>query len=71
MSRKQYGKAEQRLKRSIASRRAGLPHEYPGRADDLETMRKHHEQLGEIPPERGFYAYWRRFFGRQGRGGAS
>jgi len=68
MSRKQYARAEQRLRRSIASRRAGLPHEYPGRDDDLQTMRRHHEQLGEIPPETGFYAWWRRFFGRRGRG---
>jgi hypothetical protein len=26
---------------------------------DLDALR-----LGEIPPEQGFYAYWRRFFGR-------
>jgi hypothetical protein len=64
MSRKEYGKAEQRLKRSITLRREGLPGEYPGRADDLQTMVRHHEKLGEIPPEKGFYAYWRRFFGR-------
>ncbi len=35
-------------------------------AADLDTMRRHHEQLGEVPPELGFYAWWRRFFGRQG-----
>jgi hypothetical protein len=63
VSRKEYGQAEQRLKRSIASRRAGLPHNYPGRADDLDTMRAHHSKLGEIPPERGFYAWWRRWVG--------
>ena len=44
---------------------------HAGRADDLETMRRHHEKLGEVPPESGLYAWWRRFFGRQGRGGAS
>jgi len=68
MSRREYARAEQRLKASIASRRAGLPHFYPGRDDDLQTMLAHHEKLGEIPPEKGFYAYWRRFFGRAGRG---
>jgi len=66
MSRKAYAQAEGRLKRSIASRRAGLPHSYPGRADDLETMRRLHEKLGEIPPERGFYAWWRRWVGGRG-----
>ena len=64
MTRKAYARAEQRLKRSIALRCEGLPHEYPGRDDDLDTMRAHHSKLGEIPPEKGFYAYWRRFFGR-------
>jgi hypothetical protein len=44
-------------------RREGLPHDYPGRAEDLQAMRRHHERLGEIPPERGFYAWWRRFVG--------
>jgi hypothetical protein len=71
VSRKEYSRAEGRLKRSIALRREGLPHDYAGRDDDLQTMKAHHSRLGEIPPERGFYAYWRRFFGRQGRGGAS
>jgi hypothetical protein len=64
MSRKEYSRAEGRLKRSIALRREGLPHEYPGRADDLQTLRAHHQRLGEIPPETGLYAWWRRFFGR-------
>ena len=63
MSRKEYGKAEGRLKRSIALRREGLPHEYAGRADDLEVMRRHHSQLGEVPPESGLYAWWRRWVG--------
>jgi hypothetical protein len=40
----------------------------PAQDKDLDTMRSHHERLGVIPPERGFYAWWRRFFGRQGRG---
>ena len=63
MSRKEYARAEQRLKRSIASRRAGLPHEYPGRDDDLQTMRDLHQRLGFIPAELGFWAFWRRFVG--------
>ncbi len=68
MSRREYARAEQRLKRSIALRCEGLPHEYPGRGDDLDTLRRHHEKLGEIPPETGLYSWWRRFFGRRGRG---
>jgi hypothetical protein len=63
MSRRGYAQAEQRLKASIASRRAGLPHSYAGRDDDLDTMRAHHEKIGEIPPERGFFAWWRRWVG--------
>jgi len=63
MSRKQYARAEQRLKRSIALRCEGLPHEYPGRDDDLQIMRSHHQRLGEVPPERGFFAWWRRWVG--------
>ena len=64
MSRRAYAQAEQRLKRSITLRREGLPHDYPGRAEDLETMVKHHQRLGQIPPERDLYSWWRRFFGR-------
>jgi hypothetical protein len=64
MSRKEYGKAEQRLKRSIALRCEGLPSDYPDRGEDLDTLRAHHQRLGQIPPERGLYAWWRRFFGR-------
>jgi hypothetical protein len=63
MSRKEYAQAEQRLKRSIALRREGLPGDYPGHDDDLRIMRAHHQRLGEIPPERGFWAYWRRVVG--------
>ena len=63
MSRKEYGKAEGRLKRSIALRREGLPGEYPGRDDDLQILRSHHQRLGEVPPERGFFAWWRRWVG--------
>jgi hypothetical protein len=63
MTRREYARAEQRLKASIASRRAGLPHNYPGRGDDLQTLRAHHEKLGEIPPEMGFWAWWRRVVG--------
>jgi len=66
MSRKGYARAEGRLKRSISLRREGLPGEYPGRDDDLQIMRSHHERLGEIPPEKGFFSWWRGFFGRGG-----
>jgi hypothetical protein len=66
VSRRDYARAESRIRESVILRRAGLDHTYPGREADLDTMRRHHEQLGEIPPERGFYAWWRRFFGRQG-----
>jgi hypothetical protein len=37
-----------------------------------ERMRRHHEATGEIPPERGFFGWWRRLVrGRQAelRGG--
>ena len=68
MSRRDYARAESRIRESVILRRAGLDHTYPGRLADLDTMRRHHEQLGEIPPERGFYSWWRRFFGRQGGG---
>jgi hypothetical protein len=71
MSRRDYARAEGRIRESVTLRRAGLDHTYPGREADLDTMRRHHEQLGEIPPQSGFYGWWRRFFGRQGRGGAS
>jgi hypothetical protein len=63
MTRRQYAKAEGRLRRSIASRRAGLPHSYAGRDDDLRIMLAHHEKLGEIPPSTGLYAWWRRVVG--------
>jgi len=68
VSRREYAKAEGRIRESVILRRAGLDHTYPGREEDLDTMRKHHEILGEIPPERGFYAWWRRIVG--GRGGS-
>lgn len=67
MSRKEYARAEGRLKASIRLRRAGLPHDYPRRQEDLATMRHHHERLGEIPPERGFFAWWRRVLSGRGR----
>ena len=61
MSRREYQAAEGRLKESINLRRSGLPnHTYPGRDEDLQTMRSHHEAAGEIPPERGLSAWWRR-----------
>ncbi len=68
MSRREYAKAEGRIRESVILRRAGLDHTYPGREEDLDTMRKHHEILGEIPPERGFFKWWRRIVG--GRGGS-
>ncbi len=71
MSRRAYAQAEERLKRSIALRREGLPGDYPGHTEDLETMVKHHQRLGEVPPERTLYAWWRRFFGRRGKRGPS
>ncbi len=70
MSRRAYAQAEGRIRESVILRRAGLDHTYAGRQADLDTMRRTHERLGEIPPESGFYGWWRRFFGRQGRGGA-
>jgi hypothetical protein len=66
VSRKQYAQAEARIRESIILRRAGLDHTYAGREEDLDTMRSHHERLGEIPPERGFSAWWRRMVGGRG-----
>jgi len=63
LSRRESARAEGRIRESIDLRGAGLDHTYPGRDEDLETMRRHHELLGEIPPERGFFAWWRRFVG--------
>jgi hypothetical protein len=63
LSRRGYAQAEGRLKRSIALRREGLPHEYPGRDDDLRIMRDLHQRLGFIPSELGFWAWWRRVVG--------
>ncbi len=31
--------------------------------DAIQTMQKHHSKLGEIPPEMGFWAWWRRVVG--------
>jgi hypothetical protein len=64
LSRRGYAQAEGRIRRSIALRREGLPGDYPGRNDDLLTMRATHQRLGQTPPESGLYAFWRRFFGR-------
>lgn len=66
MSRKEYARAEARLKESIKLRRTGLPHNYPRREEDLKTMRRHHQAIGEIPPERGFFAWWRRVLSGRG-----
>jgi hypothetical protein len=68
VSRKEYARAEGRIRESVILRRAGLDHTYPGRVEDLDTMRRHHERLGQIPPERGFSAWWRRFVGGRGVG---
>ncbi len=68
MSRKEYAKAEGRIRESVLLRQAGLDHTYAGREEDLDTMRRHHERIGTIPPEAGFSAWWRRFVG--GRGGS-
>jgi hypothetical protein len=67
VSRKEYSRAEGRIRESVILRRAGLDHDYPGRDEDLDTMRRHHERLGEIPPEYGFFAWWRRIVGGRGR----
>jgi hypothetical protein len=64
MSRRQYAQAESRIRESVILRRAGLDHTYAGRAEDLEIMRVHHERLGQIPPYKNFFSWWRRFFGR-------
>jgi hypothetical protein len=61
--RREYACAEARIKESIILRSAGLNHEYPGREEDIDLMRRHHEAIGEIPPESGFYGWWRRFVG--------
>ena len=53
-------KDRERRRRALDTERY---HYHPGRAEDLETMRTHHERLGEIPPERGSFAWWRRFVG--------
>jgi hypothetical protein len=46
-----YGRAEGRLKESLWLRCNGLPqHDYPGRQDDLQTIRAYHSAYG-IPPE--------------------
>lgn len=61
---REYREAEGRLKESIKLRRGGLSyHDYPGRDEDLRTMRRHHERMGEVPPERGLAARWRRLVG--------
>ena len=61
--RREYAQAEGRIKESIFLRSVGLDHRYPGRDADIDLMRRHHELLGEIPPEVGFFAWWRRFVG--------
>jgi hypothetical protein len=64
MSRKEYARAEGRIRESVILRRAGLDHTYAGRADDLEVMRRTHERLGQTPPYKDFFSWWRRFYGR-------
>jgi hypothetical protein len=49
-SMKQYSRAEERLKESLWIRCNGLPqHDYPGRLEDLATVRAFHRHHG-IPP---------------------
>jgi hypothetical protein len=49
-----YNRAEGRLKESIWLRCNGIPtHDYPGRKDDLATIRAYHSAHG-IPPA-GFF----------------
>jgi hypothetical protein len=57
---KAYDRAEARVTESIALRCEGFPsHTYPGRDQDLATMRAYHAEHG-IPPT-GFFArlWWR------------
>ncbi len=60
MQHRAYREAEARLRQSLALRVGGLPrHTYPGRDEDLETMRRYHAERG-VPPA-GFFArlLWR------------
>lgn len=46
-SRREYRAAEERIKESVALRRAGFPnHTYPTRRQDLETMLEYHDEHG-------------------------
>lgn len=47
---REYRHAEERLKESLWLRCNGLPmHDYPGRRDDLQTIRRFHAAYG-VPP---------------------
>jgi hypothetical protein len=48
-----YVAAEERIKLSLELRGEGFEHDYPQRAEDLETMRDYHSAHG-IPPA-GFW----------------
>jgi hypothetical protein len=57
---KEYSRAEARLRESIILRASGLPmHDYPGRREDLELIKRFHAEHG-IPPS-GFLPrlWWR------------
>ena len=57
---REYDRAEARVRESIALRCEGFGgHTYPGRDEDLETIRAYHGAHG-IPPS-GFFArpWWR------------
>lgn len=44
--RKEYKAAEARIRESIKLQADGLPHTYPGRKQDLDTMREYHAVHG-------------------------
>jgi hypothetical protein len=60
---KEYNRAEGRLKESIALRALGLPlHDYPGRREDLELIKRFHAEHG-VPPTGFFRRLWWRVRG--------
>ena len=55
---RESGRAEGRLKESLWLRCNGLPlHDYPGRQDDLRTIRAYHAAHG-IPPQGSVRRLW-------------
>ncbi len=59
--RRAYRAAENRLKESIAVRAALPDHTYPGRDEDLETIRNYHSKYGI--PDIGLWARAKRLIG--------